>query len=142
MHKDPVHRRPWLNPDTIERKHRPPDGKRPEPRRAAEAPVERTHDRSAREPVIEVTEHNHECAAYRFQIVRDLSHLKAALAQAEAKVRGEHVDFGAVCIDRRRERASRLPVQYGEIDTVNFDEAMARENDVPKTMRAVLSRRA
>ena len=83
------------------------------------------HHRSARQPVVEIAEHDDQRVADRLEILQNLPHLEPALVDAQAEVRREHVHDGAADIDGRGEGAARFAALHRQIEAMHFDDADA-----------------
>src|SRR5687767_2113757 len=66
-----------MDPDAIERHQWPEPGKRRRSWGMSQPLVEHVHDRTPRQPVVEVTEYHHQRVPYRIEVLEYLSHLKS-----------------------------------------------------------------
>ena len=107
-----------------------------------QAIIEHVDHRAARQPVVEVAEHHDQRVPDRIEIVEDLPHLESPLADSQSEMRREDVHLRAPHVHGRRQGAARLAALHGQVDTVDFDDRMPREQRVAEALRDGLPRRA
>ena len=94
------------------------------------------------QPVVEITEHDHEGVADRIEILEDLPHLETPFVDPQAEVGGEHVDDGAANIDGRGQGAAGFAALHRQIEAMHVDDAMPGEQRVAEAFRHGVTGRA
>src|SRR5687767_8542002 len=131
-----------MHPDAVQRHHRPLPRKRGRTWWPPEPLVENVHDRTSRQPVVEVAQHDEQRPLHRLDILENLADLEAPLMDAQAEMCRQYVQWPAAHVERGRQRAPRLAPLDREVEPMHLDDRMAREKRVPEALHGVLTRRA
>ena len=98
--------------------------------------------RPARQPVVEVTEHDHQRVPHGIEIRQKLPYLKSPFADAKPEMRRQDMHRYAVDVDRGGERSARLATVHRQVDAVHVHDRMPSQQGVPEAPCRNLSRRA
>jgi hypothetical protein len=80
--------------------------------------------RPTRQPVVEVTEHDHQRVPHGIEIGEQLSYLKSPLAHAKPEMGRQEVHRYAVDVNRDGERAARLATVDRQVDAMHINDRM------------------
>jgi hypothetical protein len=94
---------------------------------------------AARLPLVDVAQ-EHEEALERADVLQDARHLRAALARAQAEVRGDDAQLLALAPDRHVQRPARLAPGQGEVDAPHGHHRVAGEQRVAIKAPGLLQR--